>query len=528
MLKVMLVDDEPFILRGLSLLIDWREQGFEIVKTASNGLDALEYLRREKVHLVLADIRMPGMTGLELVETLRKEQGAKRPYFAIMSGYNDFEYARQAICNACLDYILKPVSRADLLALLQRVQKLYREAEEKKAEETRNEKAFFTRRLTSVLYGKHDPQTLDYVRERLHLHGGLRFVLLQPDGRDEKVRAMDDQALRRCQGEMYAACLSFLGAANAYHCVFDATQQRGVYDVCVLYSDALAEADGCDEQAYFDRLRERVNAQTGVPVLMFIGDRVATLETLDISVRSAIAARVVESFRMDALQADSENGGKLCKQTLDALIQAVEQGDAGAIAQGVDGLCNALDSGVLDAQMITVNVNYLLFQLVYLAVQQDENVNQEEILRYITANTYAEGALRGGREYLNRFANEYAGYLAQLRSRNVGGVLAKIEREVRENYTQNLTLKELSRKYYINSAYLGQIFRKKYGVSFKEYLNEYRVERAAELLLHTDKKVMEIAGAVGYRDPDYFINRFIASRGCTPARFRKQARDPGA
>ena len=73
-----------------------------------------------------------------------------------------------------------------------------------------------------------------------------------------------------------------------------------------LYSDALAEADGCDEQAYFDRLRERVNAQTGVPVLMFIGDRVATLETLDISVRSAIAARVVESFRMDVLQADSE------------------------------------------------------------------------------------------------------------------------------------------------------------------------------------------------------------------------------
>ena len=74
-----------------------------------------------------------------------------------MSGYNDFEYARQAICNACLDYILKPVSRADLLALLERVQKLYREAEEKKAEETRNEKAFFTRRLTSVLYWQARP-----------------------------------------------------------------------------------------------------------------------------------------------------------------------------------------------------------------------------------------------------------------------------------------------------------------------------------------------------------------------------------
>ena len=111
----------------------------------------------------------------------------------------------------------------------------------------------------------------------------------------------------------------------------------------------------------------------------------------------------------------------------------------------------------------------------------------------------------------------------------MGGVLAKIEREVRENYTQNLTLKELSRKYYINSAYLGQIFRKKYGVSFKEYLNEYRVERAAELLLHTRQKGDgDRRGGRLPRPPIISSTGFIASRGCTPARFRKQARDPGA
>ena len=109
----------------------------------------------------------------------------------------------------------------------------------------------------------------------------------------------------------------------------------------------------------------------------------------------------------------------------------------------------------------------------------------------------------------------------------MGGVLTKIEREVRENYTQNLTLKELSRKYYINSAYLGQIFRKKVRRLLQGIISTNTASSAAaELLLHTDKKVMEIAGAVGYRDPDYFINRFIASRGCTPARFRKQGEGP--
>ena len=68
MLKVLLVDDEPFIVQGLSALIDWEKEGFEIAATAENGLEALEYLKKEKVDLIIADIRMPGMTGLELLE----------------------------------------------------------------------------------------------------------------------------------------------------------------------------------------------------------------------------------------------------------------------------------------------------------------------------------------------------------------------------------------------------------------------------------------------------------------------------
>lgn len=83
-----------------------------------------------------------------------------------------------------------------------------------------------------------------------------------------------------------------------------------------------------------------------------------------------------------------------------------------------------------------------------------------------------------------------------------------------KNYAKNITLKSLSEKYYVNSAYLGQLFRKKNGQSFKDYLNNYRMERAADLLLHTDKKIVEIAEEVGYHDLDYFVNRFILVKGC--------------
>ena len=107
-------------------------------------------------------------------------------------------------------------------------------------------------------------------------------------------------------------------------------------------------------------------------------------------------------------------------------------------------------------------------------------------------------------------------------ARLIRGVIGMVEKEVRDNYATNITLKSLSEKYYVNSAYLGQLFRKKYGQSFKDYLNNYRMERAAELLLRTDKKIIQIAEEVGYHDMDYFVNRFIQVKGCTPARFRRQ------
>ena len=119
---------------------------------------------------------------------------------------------------------------------------------------------------------------------------------------------------------------------------------------------------------------------------------------------------------------------------------------------------------------------------------------------------------------------EYADYLVQLRQNASRGVLLDVEGEIRKNYAENLTLKELGKKYFVNSAYLGQRFRKKYGVSFKEFLNNYRIERAAEILLRTDDKIYLVAEEVGYRDLDYFINRFIQSKGCTPTTYRKKTR----
>ena len=103
--------------------------------------------------------------------------------------------------------------------------------------------------------------------------------------------------------------------------------------------------------------------------------------------------------------------------------------------------------------------------------------NQDEIIQYIRSNVFENSTLRGGQENFCCFMQEYGEYLGELRKNTSHGVLGCVEKEIREHYQENITLKEFSKKYFVNSAYLGQMFRKQYGISFKEYLNNYRIEK---------------------------------------------------
>ena len=173
------------------------------------------------------------------------------------------------------------------------------------------------------------------------------------------------------------------------------------------------------------------------------------------------------------------------------------------------------------SNVIDLNINYLLFQLIHLASEQDDNINQEEVIQYISEQSVEKSIKRGSRQHMERFAIEYADYLNGLRKNVSRGILSYIEADIRDHYAENISLRNLGEKYFINSSYLGQIFRKKYKQSFKDYLTTYRINEAARQLVNSDKKINQIAADVGYRDCDYFIRKFIETMGCTPSKYRK-------
>jgi len=192
------------------------------------------------------------------------------------------------------------------------------------------------------------------------------------------------------------------------------------------------------------------------------------------------------------------------------------------ILKCVNKIYNSFKEFKIDLEIIKININYLLCNLINSAKELDSKVNQEEVMQYISSISFEQVVSRGSEKHLQSFSIEFSRYLNQLRQNSFQGILSHIDKEIVEHYMDKLSLKFLSEKYYINSAYLGQIFKKQYKVSFKDYLNSYRIEKAAELLKRSNDKVYNIAEKVGYNNTDYFINKFVQVKEKTPMQYRKQ------
>jgi YesN/AraC family two-component response regulator len=380
MLQVLLVDDEPIILEGMKALIDWKEEGYEIVECCSNGKLAYDYLQNHIVDVVISDIRMPVMDGITLMKKIREDLQSDA-YIVILSGYNEFGYAQEAIRYGCSEYTLKPVTGEKLLEILRRIKK--------------------------------------------QCEASIRHGHKTSSAREESIK----QSFRNF------------------------TPEEG-----------------------------------------------------------------------EAERTARQRGGIFYKNLMDDILKATEENDHESITAALGRLYDTMEQDKTDARFMSMNFHYLLVQLIQLAYKESKDVCEDDLVNFIRHDAFETGTSWYSRQMLESFLFEYADYLGNLRSNSPHDVLSDVKRDISENYSQDLSLKQLAAKYYINSAYLGQLFRKQFGVSFRDYLNSIRVEEASKMLLESDDKILCIAERVGYHDIDYFIGKFIEQKGCTPATYRKRSR----
>lgn len=531
MIRVMLVDDEPFTLEGLSVLLNWQDYDCQIVKKAANGKDAYDYLKDNKVDLVFADIKMPVMTGIELLQSVR-EEGISDAFFVIISGYNDFCYAREAMRYSALDYLLKPVSTEGIVQVIEKVKNNLVDTASSSEAEVNMKSVYFTQYLMLLLSGKQKDKHISYLKDNFNDFGYGDFRFIHVCLNDIKsLEEKSDEEIFKIKTALKDRLKTVLGD-NKDRIIGDIPGYTDEYELSFIFSDSLIKEPGGTIISFLNRVLSELSSDYKEDEIVFlVGKRVDDLSRISLSYSSASLLRSYRSFKSqksiyiyeDDIQITEPNIF-LFKKELDGLISGIELSDETAIEKEADNLFSKINNvkrGILNDNALMINTNYMLFRLLHIAVELDQSVNQEEIMLYISDNALIKGVDRGSLVHLKQFAKEYAHYLTSLRKNASRGIFFEIEKELEENYAENITLKDLASKYYVNSSYLGQLFKKRYGVSFKDYLGSIRINKAARLLLSTDKKVAQIAEEVGYHDADYFINRFISVKGCTPAKYRK-------
>lgn len=206
---------------------------------------------------------------------------------------------------------------------------------------------------------------------------------------------------------------------------------------------------------------------------------------------------------------------------VDVLLEDMEQCHVQAIERDVDELFREIYACGADYHLVKMYRDYLQLRLLRLAEEPEYILSKKEVLEFISTHDFSPQSMKRSRSEFKQFAVEFAEYRMQYMGKDMAGLLAQIEKDIRNNYMEDISLKSLSAKYFISRPYLGQIFRKQFGISFKDFLNNVRIENAEKLLIQTDEKIYNIAAMVGYNNSDYFINKFTAAKGATPAKFRK-------
>ena len=524
MLRVMLVDDEPFIIQGLKVLIDWGSENFEIVKTAQNGKEALKYLKDNQVDLIIADIKMPIMNGIELLKKIRENKISEAEY-VILSGYNDFEYAKETMRYGCMDYLLKPINKDELIGILRKISDKNKENIIIENHKKETETAFLQRHLIALIVGRYDDVNQEYITDNMRLSEGIRYVIIElPDIDETDLTEGNTMKYRR---ELNDSISELLGE-DGNHLIYDVSLNHSSYDTGFIYCDYMAEDRGQDDIEYLNSLQQALERKMEKTVRIISGKKVQDITAVSKSYSSACILKSQEVFHESKPVVIYEkqmniNPGKemLFKNSVDDLVKAIEINDKALIHKCVNTFYDNIGAAGL-GNSVSLNINYLLFQLIHIASELDDEIDQEEVMHRISESSFDEGVKRGSSVHMNKFASEYADYLVQLRKNVSHGVLKDVEKEIKEHYSENLSLKKLSEKYFINCSYLGSLFSKKYGVSFKDYLTDYRIKEAARRLVNSDDRIVDIAAAVGYKNSDYFIRKFIEIMGMTPSQYRRQ------
>lgn len=508
MLKVLFADDEPLMLEGLRYLVDWDQLGFEVCGEAMDGEDALQLIHRTRPDLVITDVRMPVINGLELIESLYESDFQVK--FIIFSGYADFEYAMKALKYGVSNYLTKPLDENELEQAVQAVASQIRTERELLERREAVSALMETETVSSLLMRENTPEEVKAGLSALDIHPGSRICCVlvngvslgEPHLRGSRLLKVDDDSpVKHVTAYSFAASIDKLG-----YLLISPQEGPGLNRAVI--------------EEWIDILRAREPR----PVTFSVSREHIGTEHLNMAYQEALTANICHTGT------DQRDIHHFCEQDKDemamlpaglkkSLIQSVTAGNTEGLISQVRDIFKIFSDDITSKAWIDAYLTHIKADLLHEIKARGGDAPAWE-KKWFPPKVSASRLLLLEQQTAEDLREAAEWFAAADRSRDDLVVASAVE-YIRTNYRDKLKLQDIAGHLHVNSAYLGQRIKKQYGSSFNELLHQIRIEEAKKLLRRTDMNISDVAELVGYSDADMFTAKFKVLNGISPSLYKK-------
>ena len=530
MIKLFLVEDEIVMRDGIKSQIDWKKEDIEFAGEASDGELAYPMILETKPDILLTDIKMPFMDGLELSALVRKELPDTR--IIILSGYDEFSYAQRAVSLGVTEYLLKPLPPEELLGCIRKVKK---EIEQEKSmpdldwrEELLREQSDYQRQMLfrALVMGDRPLAELLRMAEKLKMNITARYyrLLLMTVREGEGVRPAAFREELSGMLDTVKGWYFFDRGENGYAVLATGNDGKEL-DECVRETIGLlvGQIRTDETRSYFIGVGESVNRISDIGKSFYEANRAFSCRFI------AGMNRVVFSSDLSGVRLRTDNPGldvaglitnEDTRQVLDNFMRTGTYEETDPFLEGV---FRSIGEKNLNSRIF---LNYLVMDIYFSMIRFLKEMDcpaekLDEKCGSINSFLKEDVSASRAREYLGLCLKELIKIRDGNTRRRYGRLLREAVRYIDEHFdSEDISLNRVAEEASISPNHFSSIFSQEMGITFIEYLIQKRMERAKQLLRTTQLRSSEIAYQVGYRDPHYFSSTFRKTQGMTATEYR--------
>lgn len=527
MYSLLIADDEPIIRKGVSTIIDWKSLGVDRIYQAGDGEEALDIIRSHHVDLLLTDIIMPFMDGLQLTEVLNREY--PNIQIVILTGHEDFEYARKSIGLGVKAFILKPIGAETLYAEMQKILKGLKQ--QKKEEEYISDMRLQLYRSLPILQERllNSLITSRHGNKKQIAKRGLSLELdLTASGYAIGIVAADRSKVEDQDYELYSFAVRNItyDCVGRNHLIFE--DNHG--NIVILFNlDVLGEDPETTAYESLEVIIKAIQLTLNMQSSAALGRVVGDLDQLYESYRTAVLASESRFVLREGSVYDSRDLPQSFESftypfdQIRDLINRVKYFGKDSLEEPLRGIRDFIEQNsglsILNIRMIFTEITSELLKELSGTQGISEDLLDHSLNFYHNINSFPNVDIT--MEQLKALLCDTADEMQRVKNSSSNRLIDKAKQVVAERYSDpDLTLSATAEEIGVSTGYLSALFKKEEGINFIKYVTDIRMRRAMELLKTTDRHTYEIAEEVGFPDAHYFSITFKKSTGLSPSEFR--------